>query len=101
MLEHYEKYSTLSAEAVSSDVRIDGWEKSERFVISLGDDLESLKIPSAALPEPRKVWTELVRLYKSLADRRGLEHERECQAAPTHYKANGQLSQLSIFTPKR
>ncbi len=28
MLEHYEQYSTLGAEAISSGVRIDDWEKS-------------------------------------------------------------------------
>jgi len=30
--------SNLSAEAISSGVRIDDWEKSERFLLSLGDD---------------------------------------------------------------
>ncbi len=53
MLEHYESYSSLSAEAISSGVRIDDWEKSERLLMSLGDDLESLKIQWAVLPEDR------------------------------------------------
>jgi len=80
MLEHYESYSSLSAEAISSGVRIDDWEKSERLLMSLGDDLESLKIQWAVLPEDRQVWTELVRMYKSLAVRRGLELNRTTPA---------------------
>ncbi len=36
-----------------------------------------------------------MRIYKALADRRGHEHERESQAAPTNYEANGQLYHLS------
>jgi len=94
MLEHYEQYSNLSAEAIISGVRIDDWEKSERFLMSLGDDLESLKIQWAVLPEQRQVWTELVRIYKSLADRRGLEHERESQAAPSD---TGPTASFPIF----
>jgi hypothetical protein len=46
MLEHYEQYSSLSAEAVSAGIRIGDWEKSERFLMSLGDGLGSLKIAS-------------------------------------------------------
>jgi len=91
MLEHYESYSSLSAEAISSGVRTDGWEKPERFLMSLGDELESLKIQWAVLPEDRQVWTELVRIYNSLADRRGLEQDRETAA---------QVSFLTTDAPK-
>jgi len=48
--------------------------------MSLGNDLSSLKIQWAVLPEDRQVWTELLRIYKSLADRRGLEQDRKTAA---------------------
>jgi hypothetical protein len=58
-------------------MRIEEWDKCERFIFTLPKDLETLRIQWRILSKDRQTWRELVSLYKIIADERGLTVDRE------------------------
>lgn len=77
MLKHYESFTTILAEASNANMRIEEWDKCERFIFTLPKDLETLRIQWRILAKDRQTWRELVALYKIIADKRGLTVDRE------------------------
>ena len=77
MIDHYERFITLISESIAAGTRIEDWEKCEKFLLSLSHDLDPLKFQFELLPSDRRSWRELVQIYKSLADRHGLEADRQ------------------------
>ncbi|GFZ51036.1 hypothetical protein JCM24511_08794 [Saitozyma sp. JCM 24511] len=79
MIEHLETYTNLASEVVQAGAPFPEWQKCQTFLSSLGNDLETLKIQFNVLPEDRQTWMELSRTYKTLADRRGFEQDRQAK----------------------
>ncbi|MGG6497014.1 UNVERIFIED_CONTAM: hypothetical protein NY603_29255, partial [Bacteroidetes bacterium 56_B9] len=67
----------ILAKAANAKMRIEEWDKCERFIFTLPKDLETLRIQWRILSKDRQTWRELVSLYKIIADERGLTVDRE------------------------
>ena len=81
MLKHYEDFSTLMAEASAAQLIIEPLDKCERFIFTLPQDLETLRIQWRVMPAISRNWRELVALYKIIADERGLTAKRDTMIA--------------------
>ena len=77
MKDHYERFTSLVAEAIAAGTRMEeGWERCESSLLSLPADMNPRKFQFELLPDPSRSWWELVQMFKSVADRRGLEADR-------------------------
>ena len=87
MNEHYEAFTSLISEAFSAGVNLEDWDKCERFLLSLDDDLEALRLQFRLMPSAERTWRNLVTIYKSLADTRRMRQQRDATVAAIFTKA--------------
>ena len=80
MNDHHEAFTSLISEAMATEVRLEEWDKCERFLLSLDDDLE-IRLQFRLMPSTERTWRNLVTTYKSLADTWRMKQERDATVA--------------------
>lgn len=90
MNHHYETFTTLISEAQAAGITFADWDKCQKFLLTLPDDLELLRLQYKLLPEANQSWRYLVTTYKSLADSRRMKQEQDATVNAIFAKAGKQ-----------
>ena len=77
MNSHYEQFATLISESAAAGAPLTEWDKTERFLLGLGDDMDPLRFQYRLMPEAQRSWRNIVMIYKSFADSRQMKVERD------------------------
>ena len=78
---HYEQFATLISESAAAGSPLSEWDKTERFLLGLGDDMDPLRFQYRLMPDTQRSWRNVVTIYKSFADSRQMKVERDAAVA--------------------
>ena len=81
MDDHYEAFTDLISEAMAAGLHLEDWDKCERFLLSLSNDLEVLHLRFRLMPSTERTWRNLRTAYKNFADTRRMEQEHDATVA--------------------
>ena len=81
MNSHYEQFATLISESAAAGSPLSEWDKTERFLLGLGDDMDPLRFQYRLMPEAQRSWRNIVMIYKSFADSRQMKVDRDAAVA--------------------
>ena len=74
---HYESFNKLVSDIASTGAPLQDWDKCERFLISLDDDLDAVRLQFRLMPNTDRTWPNLVTAYKSFGDTRRMRQQRD------------------------
>ena len=78
---HYEQFATLISESAAAGAPLTEWDKTERFLLGLGDDMDPLRFQYRLMPDAQRSWKNVVTIYKSFADSRQMKVDRDAAVA--------------------
>ena len=81
MNSHYEQFNTLVSESAAAGSPLAEWDKTERFLLGLGDDMDSLRFQYQLMPDSQRSWKNIVTIYKSFADSRQMKVDHDAAVA--------------------
>ena len=81
MNSHYEQFATLISESAAAGAPLTEWDKTERFLLGLGDDMDPLRFQYRLMPDTQRSWRNIVMIYKSFADSRQMKVDRDAAVA--------------------